>query len=215
VEIQGQNLSVHPKGKVTSTMDLLKDTTEHFTIEWREAEGAAKPGIMLIEYCYDYLVDLLLDSEAAASTTAMRIECDGTNHLEPELLNFTHLELLDVRGCRWFNLDCENMPPSLKVLSVWCQSNLPAGFTRYMKRLVNMELLIMGLDFIMEDSERAWSLPRLPALRAVEVVWDHDEADDEVKEVHERVATSFLPSLQRQHASRSQFQRRQFVSAVF
>lgn len=171
------------KGELCTASDFVIENADEISFIW------SKPGGVILEGQQAIFL-WLSNEEAVDKTTALCLEDDGSCELEPELLAFSRLEVLDVRGSRWVDLTCKYIPASVKILSLHDQSNLPPTFVFGMERLENLERLCVDRDFLIDEAEDLLPLPRLPMLWTVELVissWISDETHDDI---HAAVLTS-------------------------
>lgn len=111
------------------------------------------------------------------SLQTLIISTDFMNQLPEACLKFTCLEALVVKGTRWWDLNMQFVPKSVKKVEFIDQSNLMWSCVNHIERLTNLSQLFLDLDLEENDDpdEFTQALPYLPSLR--EVSFTHNKED--------------------------------------
>jgi hypothetical protein len=83
----------------------------------------------------------------------MYIESDSHQSLPKSIHNFKLLETLEIEGCRWFELDCNQIPNTIKNLLLNDQTNLPSFVCKNSNKLINLENLVIPDYLFFQDKD--------------------------------------------------------------
>jgi len=117
---------------------------------------------------YDWLFDRLKKYD---TLTELRLITDFINVLPANLLKFSKLKKLCVKGSRFWNLTMEQIPASVEILDLTQHSNLSPNCLIGMERLANLKELYINdvfgvLAFGVEETDGN-PIPSLPKLEKI------------------------------------------------
>jgi hypothetical protein len=79
------------------------------------------------------------------------INSDSEWKLPSNFLKFNSLLVLNIEGCRWFELDCKYIPKSVEILYVHEQSNLPRNFLQHSQQLSSLREIYLPYNTYFDE----------------------------------------------------------------
>jgi len=101
------------------------------------------------EECWTNIILQMLDNykeiDIINNTKELYLETDFYFSFPTIFLRFPNIKVLEIAGCRWFHLDCNQIPISVQHLILTQHSNLPQNIMIGSQSLINLQKLDLDI----------------------------------------------------------------------